>query len=407
MKEKFIPGKTRIRYGGAYFGREEIDAAIASLRSGRLALGERAAEFEDKLAKALGVKEAIVVNSGSSANLLAITALELPRGAEVIVPACIFSTTLNPILQCGLVPVVVDVRIGSYNIDPDLIRQAISNKTKAIMISHTMGNPCDMDKIMHITREHKLKVIEDNCEALGARYKGRPTGTFGAAGTSSFYVPHQITMGEGGAVYTNDSKLAERVRSLRDWGRACVCKECIMAKNPNGRCAKRFRGSYDARFVYEHIGYNLRPLELQCAIGLKQLEKLQRIVMLRQANFCRLYHIFASYQSEFILPDFYPQPDFSISPFAFPLTARRKGLRDEIVRYLEGRNIETRMLLAGNITRHPAYRHAAYRISDRLPNADYIMENSFYLGVWPGITQEMMAYIEASIKEFFKEGKKK
>jgi len=395
---EFIPGKTRIRYGGAYFDDQEIDAAIESLKSGRLALGEKAAEFEAKLSEMLGVKEAVVVNSGSSANLLAMTALELPRGSEVIVPACVFPTTFNPILQCGLTPVVVDVNLGTYNIDPKRIRPAIrAGKTKAIMISHTMGNPCDMGAIMEIARKYKLKVIEDNCEALGSNYNGRLTGTFGDIATSSFYVPHQITMGEGGAVYTNDPQLADRVRSLRDWGRACVCRTCVMAKDPNGSCAKRFSREYDSRFTYDHIGYNMRPLELQCAIGLKQLDKLDEIVAKRRANFLRLYQIFKKHSDEFLLPEF---PD-GVSPFAFPLTTRKSELRNKFVHYLEGCNIETRMLLAGNITRHPAYEKSAYRISGDLCAADSIITNSFYLGVWPGITKEMLDYIEECVDKFF------
>lgn len=407
MRQNFIPLKTKIQYSGPCYGSKEINAMIKSIKDGWFGVGRAARKFEEALAKFMGLGEAIVVNSGSSANLLALGALGLRPGSEVISCACTFPTAFNPIIQNNLVPVVVDVEVGSYNINPALIASAITAKTKAIMLVHNLGNPCDMPKIMRIARKHRLKVIEDNCDALGSTFRGKLTGTFGDVATSSFYVAHHITMGEGGAVYTDNSRLAERMRSLRDWGRACTCKICTVAVNRHSRCLKRYRTrarglpeGYDNRYLYKSIGYNLKPLDLQCAMGIEQLKKLPQFIKARNANFNRLYSFFKKYEDFFILPRW--SAESRPSWFAFPLTIRRESpfKRSQIISHLENKNIETRLIFAGNIIRHPAYAKTKFRVSGRLNNADNIMHNAFFLGVWPGITGNMLDFVEDSLKEF-------
>ncbi len=406
-KQKFIPYETKIQYAGPFYGKQEINAIIRSVKNGWFGVGKSAMKFEEEFAKFLGVKEAIVVNSGSSANLLSLASLNLDRGSEVITSACTFPTAFNPIIQNNLVPVVVDIKLGNYNIDPDLIEEAISDKTKAIMLVHNLGNPCEMDKIMKIARKYGLLVIEDYCDALGATYDGKLVGTFGDISTCSFYVAHHITMGEGGAVCTNDFRLAEKIRSLRDWGRACTCKICTVALDRNSKCAKRHATKltglpegYDNRYSYQNIGYNLKPLDLQCAMGIEQLKKLPQFVKIRRDNFSQLYNFFNKHEDFFILPKWSRKS--CPSWFAFPLAVRTGAPfeRRDIIRFLEERNIETRLIFAGNIIRHPAYAKAKIRVSGSLGNADEVMRNSFFLGVWPGITKEMMDFIMDSVNEF-------
>ncbi|MDP3731795.1 MAG: lipopolysaccharide biosynthesis protein RfbH [Candidatus Omnitrophota bacterium] len=406
-KQRFIPYKTKIQYAGPFCDKKDINAMIQSIKKGWFGVGKSARKFEEEFARFLGVKEVIVVNSGSSANLLSLAALNFNHGSEVITSACTFPTAFNPIIQNNLVPVVVDIKLDTYNIDPDLIEQAISDKTKALMLVHNLGNPCEMDKIMKIARKYDLTVIEDNCDALGSIYDGKLTGTFGDISTSSFYVAHHITMGEGGAVCTNDFRLAEKIRSLRDWGRACACKICVVALDRNSKCIKRHNTKrtglpegYDNRYSYTSIGYNLKPLDSQCAMGIEQLKRLDQFIKIRKNNFHQLYDFFRQYEDFFILPKW---PDKSEpSWFAFPLSVRSDAPfeRIEIIRFLEERNIETRLIFAGNIIRHPAYAKVKIRVCTSLDNADEVMRNSFFLGVWPGITAKMMEFIKDSIDEF-------
>ena len=406
-KDKFIPGKTKIQYAGAYYDDSEVEAVLNVLRHGWLGIGKKAREFEEEFGKFLGLKETIVTNSGSSANLLALAALGLKRNSEVITAATCFPTTFNPILQNNLTPVVVDIEMGSYNINPELIRKAVSKKTKAILLAHTLGNPCRMDEIMDIAARYNLRVIEDNCDALGSKLHGELTGTFGDVGTSSFYVAHHITMGEGGAVYTDDLSLAQKIRSLRDWGRSCVCKTCVVINNRDAQCNIRHDTSfhdlplgYDNRYVYTSIGYNLKPTEMQCAFGLEQLKRLPLFIDKRNENFNIFYDFFKNYEEFFILPkwDNLARPAW----FAFPLTIRDNSpfKRKEIVGFLEKNNIETRLLFAGNITRHPAYKKVKIKVCGRLKNADKVMEDTFFLGVWPGLRAQELMFVMQALKRF-------
>lgn len=406
-RDKFKAGVSKVQYAGACFDLKEIRAVTQSLQAGWLGIGKKAREFEDEFSRLFGVKETIVTNSGSSANLLAIAALELDRGDEIITSACGFPTTFNPIIQNGLVPVVVDVELGNYNISPALVKKAITKKTKAIILAHTLGNPCQMDQIMDIAAKYNLKVIEDNCDSLGAKFKGRFTGSFGDIGTSSFYVAHHITMGEGGALYTNNLPLALKIRSLRDWGRSCVCKTCVVIKNKNAQCNRRLDTAftdlpvgYDNRYVYTSIGYNLKPTEMQCAFGLQQLKRLAGFIKKRNDHFHILNNFFKDYEKFFILPKY--DREAEPSWFAYPLTVKDSApfSRKEIVSCLEGNNIETRLLFAGNITRHPAYKKVKIKVSGDLRNADKVMQSTFFLGVWPGLKKEELRFVLDTAAKF-------
>jgi len=413
--EEFIPGKSRVNYSGRVFDEKEIQALINSSLDFWLTLGPECREFEKKFAEYLGMKNFIVCNSGSSANLLAISALcsnmidnPLKPGDEIITTAATFPTTLAPIIQNNLTPVFVDIRLGDYNIDVSKIEQAISYKTRAIIFAHNLGNPADMDSIMEIAKKYNLYVIEDNCDALDSRYNRQLTGSFGDISTYSFYAAHHLTMGEGGGIATNNSKIARAVLSLRDWGRDCFCQ--TGERNPNGACNNRFNhkfpllpDSYDHKYVYSNIGYNLKPLDLQCAIGLEQLKKLPEFSRKRKENFKRLYETFLQYQDKIILPSWSEKAD--VSWFAFPITIKENSgfKREDIVRFLENKNIETRMLFGGNILRQPGFSNIQKRISGELTNTDIVLNNTFFLGVFPGITEEKMKYMIDCINEFFKQ----
>jgi|GEM_PF-111263 len=408
----FVPGKTRIHYAGRVYDEREMQAVVNSALDFHLTLGKEGQAFAAAFAQYMGARHALAVNSGSSANLLAIGALcsrHIPRplapGDEVITTALTFPTTLNPILQYGLVPVFADVEKGSYNIDPGLLEQALSEKTRAIVFAHTLGNPARMDAIMAFAKAHGLYVIEDTCDALDSRYDGRLCGTFGDMATFSFYAAHHITMGEGGAVVTNDTDLYRQALSLRDWGRACYCK--TGEANPLGACGRRFSHTYeglpdgyDHKYVYSNIGYNLKPLDIQCAMGLEQLKKLPAFSRKRKENFAALYAALQKHEAHFILPRSLDNADPSW--FCFPLTVREGApfSRHDIVTYLENRQIETRMLFAGNILRHPGYQNIARRIAGELPNTENILRNTFFIGVYPGLTQEMLSYMAEAIDAF-------
>ena len=408
----FIPGETYIQYAGRVYDEKEMISLVDSALDFWLTAGRFAKQFEENFAKFLGVKYCILTNSGSSANLLAISALTSPKlgerrlkqGDEVITTACTFPTTVNPIIQNNLIPVFMDVDVGSYNIKADKIEGAISEKTKAIFLAHTLGNPFDLDKIQDICKKYSLWLIEDNCDALGSKYNDKYTGTFGHISTFSFYPAHHITMGEGGALVTNDSELKRLIVSFRDWGRDCWCEPGC-----DNTCGKRFGwqlGSlpygYDHKYIYSHLGYNLKITDMQAAIGVEQLKKLPLFIKARKKNFILLYEGLKKFNKYFILPKIEPKSDPSW--FGFPITIRKDAgfAREEIIKYLENHKIATRMLFAGNIVRHPSFKNVNYRIYGNLKNTDFIMNNTFWIGVYPGFTNKIINYILEKIDEFFK-----
>ncbi len=412
MKENFIPGKTKIHYAGRVFDEREMVAMTDSMLDFTLTLGRYGKKFEEMLKQIYGVDYCMLVNSGSSANLLAISALmsdelenPLKRGDEVITPAATFPTTLAPIIQNGLVPVFVDANLGTYNIDEDMIEEAISDKTKAVFIPHTLGNPCEMDKIMKVVKKNNLYLIEDCCDALGSRYDNKLVGTFGEMATFSFYAAHHICLGEGGAVITNRPSIARIVKSLRDWGRACYCQPGELDKD--GACGNRFKfklddgTEYDHKYVYSHIGYNLKPLDCQAAIGVEQLKKHEMFMKKRKENFNSLFNFFSKHSDKFILPDWSNKAD--VSWFAFPLTLKSVNFsRLELTRFLEEKMIETRLLFAGNALKQPAFEKITHRIAGDLTNTDKIMKDTFFIGVYPNIGEPQLNYIFDVFEEFFK-----
>jgi len=432
----FIPGKSRINYAGRVYDEKEMINLVDASLDFWLTTGRYAEKFEKNFAKFLGVKYCSLTNSGSSANLLAFMALTSPKlgdrciqkGDEVITVAAGFPTTVAPIIQFGAVPVFVDVTLPTYNIDCDLLETALSPKTKAVMLAHTLGNPFDIERVLAFCQKHNLWLIEDNCDALGSTYNSKLktqnpklktsshptpntqnsklqyTGSFGHISTFSFYPPHHITMGEGGAVCTNDIELKRLVESFRDWGRDCWC-----APGRDNTCGKRFSQQlgelpygYDHKYVYSHFGYNLKVTDMQAAIGCAQLEKLPAFVEARRKNFKMLYEGLKDLEDRFILPE--ATPDSDPSWFGFLLTVREDAgfTRDEIVKHLEEHNIQTRMLFSGNLTRHPCFAYMKegkdYRIAGNLINTDKIMRDSFWLGVYPGMTEEMIDFMIQTIK---------
>lgn len=411
-RERFIPGKSRVNYSGRVYDEKEMQAVVDSCLDFWLTLGKEGKKFCEDFSKYLGVNNVLVTNSGSSANLLAIAALcsrdvknHLKEGDEVITTALNFPTTITPIIQNNMIPVLVDCEVGSNNIDVDKIEDAISPKTRAIIIAHTLGNPVEMDKLMKIAKKHKLFVIEDTCDALGSKYDGKLCGTFGDISTYSFYAAHHITMGEGGACATDNQEIYRTMLSIRDWGRGCYCE--TGEKNPLGACNNRFGfkyeelpEGYDHKYIYTNLGYNLKPLDIQCAIGIQQLKKLEGFIKRRKDSFENLNGFFQKYEKCFILPTVKERAEPSW--FAFPLTVRKDAdfSRKDIVKYLEKNMIETRMIFAGNILRQPGFKDMKCRIVGSLENSDYVAENSFFIGVYPGITKEKMEYIKDKLKEF-------
>ena len=417
-EQVYQPGE-RIPYASRVYDHEEMCNLVDSALEFWLTAGRYVDEFEAGFGKYLDVKYVSVVNSGSSANLLAFMALTSPllgdrqiqRGDEVITVAAGFPTTVAPIIQYGAVPVFVDVTIPQYNIDTTLLENALSERTKAVMLAHTLGNPFDLQAVKSFCDRHGLWLVEDNCDALGSRYtidgEERLTGTIGDIGTSSFYPPHHMTMGEGGAVYTNNAKLHKIIRSLRDWGRDCVC--------PSGHdnlCGHRFDGQYgelpkgyDHKYVYSHFGYNLKVTDMQAAVGCAQLKKFPSFVERRRHNFSHMLAGLQDVQDKLILP--VPCENSRPSWFGFLLTCREGVDREKVVRYLEARGVQTRMLFAGNLIKHPCFDQLrasgrGYRVAGSLANTDRIMEDTFWVGVYPGMTDEKIDYMVKSIKEVVK-----
>ncbi len=408
----FVPGKTPVNYAGRIFDESELLAAVQASLDFWLTEGRHVNEFQTELAQFLGVKHAIAVNSGSSANLLALAALTSPLlgekqlvpGDEVITVAAGFPTTLNPILQNQLVPVFVDVDIPTYNVKVQDVTSALSPATRAIAIAHTLGNPFDLRRIMEIAKEHDLFVIEDNCDALGSLYSCsterkdkavfRHTGSFGHLSTCSFYPAHHITTGEGGAVLTSDDTLARILRSMKDWGRECFC-----APGENNKCGKRFSGTfgelppgYDHRYVFSHVGYNLKMTDIQAAIGVAQMKKLDRFCRARRNNFDLWKNRFKMFEEFFILPEATEGADPAW--FAFPVTVRDSAgfCRTDLTDHLNRHKIETRNLFGGNLLRQPAYLGMKHRKIGSLENTDRIMNSTFFLGTFPGIGKAQIDY---------------
>jgi CDP-6-deoxy-D-xylo-4-hexulose-3-dehydrase len=405
----FEPGVTDIPVSGKVIYPEDLEALIDSSLEGWLTSGHFTEDFQRSLAKFVGVRSALFVNSGSSANLLALSALtskkmgerRLLPGDEVITAAMGFPTTVNPIIQNGLVPVFVDVTLGTYDVVEEQIEAAIGAKTKAIMLAHTLGNPFNLDFIKTICEKHGLWLIEDNCDALGSLYKGKRTGSFGDVSTLSFYPAHHITTGEGGAVLVNSPVLKKELESFRDWGRDCYCET-----GKDNTCFKRFEWQlgelpqgYDHKYIYSNIGFNLKGTEMQAALGLSQLTHVENFISKRKANFNYLYSKLAELD-ELILPT---ASEFSEpSWFGFPISIKpESGVRREaLIEHLNSKKIGTRLLFAGNILRQPAYLGVEHRRISELKNSDFVMNNSFWIGVFPGLTTEMLDYVAMEIKAF-------
>lgn len=409
--QPFMPGATTVPPAGKVIGAAELKLMVDASLDGWLTTGRFNDEFEKKLARFIGVNYLITVNSGSSANLVAFSTLTSPKlgdraikaGDEVIGVAAGFPTTVNPILQFGAVPVFVDVELGTYNIDASKIEAAISSKTKAIMLAHTLGNPYNLETIVALCKKYNLWLIEDCCDALGGTYNGQLVGTFGDIGTLSFYPAHHITMGEGGAVFTNNHELKQIAESFRDWGRDCYC-----APGKDNTCGKRFDWQlgnlphgYDHKYTYSHLGYNLKITDMQAACGLAQLERIDDFVAARRRNFAYLTERLQSCTEFLILPHATPNSDPSW--FGFPITIRETSdvRRVDLLEYLDQSKIGTRLLFAGNLVRQPYMEGRNYRVSGELTNTDIVMNNTFWIGVYPGLSETQLDFVASKIETFF------
>jgi len=407
----FVPGETTVPPSGKVIGASERQLMVEASLDAWLTTGRFNNQFQRRLAEYLGVEHVLTTVSGSAANLLAMTALTSPKlgerrlrpGDEVITVAAGFPTTVNPAIQNGLIPVFVDVHIPTYNIDPDLIEAAVTDKTKAIMIAHTLGNSFDLDKVQAICKKYNLWLIEDTCDALGTTYRGQQVGTFGDIATLSFYPAHHMTMGEGGAVFTRSKELKTIIESYRDWGRDCYCEPGC-----DDTCGKRFEHQlgtlpygYDHKYTYSHLGYNLKITDMQAACGVAQLDRLDWLVQQRKDNYSFLRQRLESCQEFMVLPE--ATEHCEPSWFGFPLTLKpHEGIsRVELLRYLDQHKIGTRLLFAGNLTRQPYFDEVDYRVVGELANTDRIMNDTFWVGIYPGLTQEHLEYTAQKLEEFF------
>lgn len=416
----FEPGQTKVNYGGRYYDEKEVLNLVDSSLDFWLTYGRFSKQFEEKFAKYLGVRWAYLVNSGSSANLLAFFALTSPllkerkvnRGDEVITVAAGFPTTVSPVIQYGAVPVFVDVDEETHNISINDMKKALSEKTKVVMIAHTLGNPFNLKEIKEFCDNNNLWLIEDNCDALGSKFNGQFTGTFGDIGTSSFYPPHHLTMGEGGAVYTNNPLLKKIILSMRDWGRDCWCDSGV-----DDTCGCRFTGQhgklpygYDHKYVYSHFGFNLKVSDMQASIGCAQLDKLDMVTKKRQENYNYLYQGLLDLNDVFILPKATTGSEPSWFGFLITLKDGLNFTRNDLVSYLEENLIQTRNLFAGNITKHPCFDELVedkdYRIVGSLKCTDKIMKDAFWIGVYPGMTDNKLQYMIDTIKKYVESGKR-
>ena len=410
-QKDFIPGVTPVPVSGKVLDAEELKYMVEASLDGWLTTGRFNKEFEEKIATFIGAKLAITVNSGSSANLVAFMTLTSPKlkeraivlGDEVISVAAGFPTTINPIIQFGAIPVFIDIDIPTYNIKVEEIESAISKRTKAIMIAHTLGNPFDVKKIREICDKHNLWLIQDNCDALGAKFDGKPLGFYGDIGTISFYPAHHITMGEGGLVYTNSIKLKKIAESFRDWGRDCYCET-----GKDNTCNKRFNWQlgnlpqgYDHKYTYTHMGYNFKITDMQAACGLAQLKKIDGFIKKRLDNFNYLYQLFSKLNNYFILPE--KTKNSEPSWFGFLLTIKENKLnRNELLKFLDEKKIGTRLLFSGNVTKQPYMLDKKYIVHKDLINTDKVMNDSFWLGVYPGLEKKHLDYVYSTVQEFIK-----
>ena len=412
VKKNYIPGETLIPPSGKLIGYEETKNMVLASFDGWLTTGRFNSEFQTKLSNFLNVKHLMTVNSGSSANLLAFSSLTshlhkdraVKPGDEVISVAAGFPTTVNPIFQNGAVPVLVDIKLPTYNINEELIEEAITDKTKAIMLAHTLGNPFNINKVLEICKKNNLWLIEDNCDALGSKYNNQYTGTFGDVATLSFYPAHHITMGEGGAIFTNNSRIKRVAESFRDWGRDCYCEPGV-----ENTCKKRFEWQlgklpfgYDHKYIYSHIGFNMKITDMQAACGLGQLENLENFIKKRKANVDFLKKLLIDLQDEILLPE--AELNSDPSWFGFPITLKKKSKfkRIDILKKLTENKIGTRLLFGGNLTKQPAYISKNFRVQGNLDVTDLIMSNTFWVGIQPAIGEVELSYIAKVLKDFFK-----
>lgn len=406
---EFVPGETVVPVSGKVLNAADLVHLVDASLDGWLTAGRFTEQFERSLARYVGVRGAVFVNSGSSANLVALSALTSPKlgkrrlveGDEVLTVAMGFPTTVNPIIQNRLKPVLVDVELGTYDANPDLLAQAIGPRTKAIMMAHTLGNPFDLDAVKALCKEHGLWLVEDSCDALGSTYDGKKTGSFGDTATASFYPAHHITTGEGGAVFVRSPLIKKQVESFRDWGRDCYCQTGC-----DNTCLKRFEWElgdlpkgYDHKYIYGHIGYNLKGTDMQAALGVSQLTRIDEFANRRRENFRYLYAALEDVPG-LILPKATPKSDPSW--FGFPITLDPKSSvdREDLLRFLDSRKVGTRLMFAGNIIRQPAYKDVEFRIASSLDVADIVMRRTFWVGTYPGLIPPMLDYIADSIREF-------
>jgi CDP-6-deoxy-D-xylo-4-hexulose-3-dehydrase len=413
FKQKdFVPGLSEVPVSGKVIGSLELKNMVEASLDGWLTTGRFNEQFEKKLANFLGIKCLLTVNSGSSANLIAFSTLTSPKlkeraiqkGDEIISVAAGFPTTVNPIIQFGAIPVFIDVKIPTYNIDESLVEEAITNKTKAIMLAHTLGNPFNVKKIKEICEKYNLWLIEDSCDALGSKFDNQNVGTFGDLATLSFYPAHHITMGEGGAIFTNSKKLERIAESFRDWGRDCYCEP-----GKDNTCNKRFGWKlgdlpfgYDHKYTYSHLGYNMKITDMQAACGLAQLERLEQFIIKRKENFNFLYKNLKNLEEFLILPEVEKNSDPSW--FGFPLSLRKnnKFNRNDLIKHLNDSKIGTRLLFSGNLIKQPYMKDVNFKVQGELKNTDFVMENTFWIGLYPGLSQRHLDYSCNKIKYYFK-----
>ena len=410
-EKKFIPGVSEVAVSGKVIGFLELQNMVEASLDGSLTAGRFNKQFEEKLSNFLGIKSLLTVNSGSSANLIAFSTLTssklkeraIQKGDEIISVAAGFPTTVNPIVQFGAIPVFIDIKIPTYNIDENLIEDAITKKTKGVMLAHTLGNPFNVKKIKDICNKYNLWLIEDSCDALGSKFNNQNVGTFGDLATLSFYPAHHITTGEGGAVFTNSIKLARIAESFRDWGRDCYCEP-----GKDNTCNKRFSWQlgdlpfgYDHKYTYSHLGYNMKITDMQAACGLAQLASLDQFIFKRKENFNFLYKNLKDLQEFLILPQAEKNSDPSWFGFPISLNTNNKFNRSDLIKYLNNNKIGTRLLFGGNLIKQPYMKNVNFKVHGELKNTDFIMENTFWIGLYPSLSQEHLEYSVSKIKNFF------